>query len=473
MNALLAALLLAAAPPAPAQKAKELAAQKAWEELYLAYSSGDGAGVPEAQRRVISGALHKGCQALLEEDSVMAYSLGERAVVYEASAPALKCLARAARKTDQRAAAEAALRKGMELHAKDGGFGLELGKLLLEEQDAAGALAVLELVPKRSREAAEAQRLMQQARTQTTQEGSARTEAARIERKLFGTSAPPAPPDPMPGSESETVPALARNSQVETTRQPRQVNLAYQSGVDEQGRRTRTNGRFQIRYYNNDRDFGQRAEYEGRITDALDEAYHFTRRILGEGRETPLEVVIYTNAEFRATYGTTTARFVAGMYAANSMRINNGTELTQKVKGTIVHEYVHGAVTDFAGGTDQERLIPIWLNEGLAEYVQWRYMDMDGPDKELVHQLNSAIRNGKLPKLRSLNKGRLVSHRDPALAYAVSAIAVSELLKQGGPRLLLTLIKDLGRGISIDAGLVDHYGMTLEDLDRHVENALP
>jgi hypothetical protein len=472
MNALLAALLLAAAPPAPAQKAKELAAQKAWEELYLAYSSGDGAGVPEAQRRTLSSALHKGCEALLAEDPVMAYSLGERAVVYEASAPALKCLAHAARKTDQRAAAEAALRQGMQRHPKDGAFGLELGKLLMEEQDAAGALAVLDLVPKRSREAAEAKRLMQQARSQVTQEGSARTEAGRIERKLYGPKAPPPPPEPgIVESDSDTVPALAQNSQVGTG--TRQVNLTYQSGADPSGMRTRYNSRFHIRYHNNDRDFGQRAEYEGKIVDALDEAYHFTRRILGEGRETPLEVVIYTNAEFRATYGTTTARFVAGMYAANSMRINNGTELTQEVKSTIVHEYVHGAVTDFAGGTDEEQLIPIWLNEGLAEYVQWRYMDMDGPDKKMVHRLNSAIRDGKMPRLRSLATGRLVSHRDPALAYAVSAIAVSELLKQGGPRLLLTLIKDLGRGVTIDAGLIDHYGKTLEDLDKDIRNALP
>ncbi|HLL46017.1 MAG TPA: hypothetical protein VK399_04890, partial [Longimicrobiaceae bacterium] len=351
-------------------------------------------------------------------------------------------------------------------------FGLELGKLLMEEQDAAGALAVLEQVPKRSREAAEAKRLMQQARSQVTQEGSARVEAGRIERKLNGPKAPPPPPDPgIAESDADTVPALAQDSQVGTG--ARQVNLAYQSGVDEGGMRTRYNSRFHIRYYNNDRDFGQRAEYEGKIVGALDEAYHFTRRILGEGRESPLEVVLYTTAEFRATYGSSTARFVAGMYAANSMRINNGAELTQQVKSTIVHEYVHGAVTDFAGGTQRERNIPIWLNEGMAEYVQWRYLDKDGPDKKLVLRLNAAIRDGRMPKLRDLAKGRFVSYRDPELAYAVAAIAVQELLKQGGPRMLLTLVRDLGQGVTIDAAMLDHYGKTLEDLDWDIRNALP
>ena len=71
---LIAVLLLAAAPPA--QKAKELAAHKEWEELYLAFAAADPAAYPEPQRPQVAGPLLKGCEALLADDAVMAYSLG-------------------------------------------------------------------------------------------------------------------------------------------------------------------------------------------------------------------------------------------------------------------------------------------------------------------------------------------------------------------------------------------------------------
>ncbi len=481
MSALLAALLLAATPPAapapapaPAQKAKELAAKKAWEELYLAFSSGDAAGVPVAQRRPVSAALLKGCEALLQEDTVMAYSLGERAAVYEPSASALKCLARSARKTDQRAASEAALRKGMELHPRDGGFGLELGKLLMEGQDTAGAGAGLGQVPRRSREAAEAKRLLQQARAQNLQQGAARTEAARLERELYGpppsrSNAEPAPASGQPDVDL-TVPALATGSELDK----RTVDLTYRSGVDQDGMRIRKNSRFGIRYFNNDRDFGQRAEYEGKIAETLDEAYHFTRDLFGAARELPLDVVLYTAAEFRATFGRGTSRFVAGMYASNSMRINNGEELTREVKSTIVHEYVHAAVAEYCGGGRCEKHVPIWLNEGLAEYAQWRYMDRDEPDRDTLEQLKSAAKQGKLPTLRSLMNVRLVSTRNPRVSYAVCAIAAQELVRQGGSHKLLAFLREVGTGtLPFEEVLLDQYGKTLEELDKDVRNALP
>src|SRR4051794_10321509 len=101
---LLLPLLLTAAPSA--QKAQQLAKDKAWEDLYLAYSSADPKGYPDADRKAIAAPLLKGCEALAASDAVMAYSLGERAAAFEQSAGSLRCLARAALATDQRGAAE-------------------------------------------------------------------------------------------------------------------------------------------------------------------------------------------------------------------------------------------------------------------------------------------------------------------------------------------------------------------------------
>jgi hypothetical protein len=463
MRALLVAVVLAAAPPPSAQKAKELAASKSWEELYLAFASGDVKGVPEAQRRTISSALLKGCEALLEDDAVMAYSLGERAVAFEESAGALKCLARSARKTDQRASAEAALRKGLERHPKEGGFGLELGRLLLEEQDAAGALTVLEKVPPRSREAAEAKRLMQQARAKTNEEGEARKEAERLEKLMNGKTERRAP-----GSTGETVPAVGRK---EGKGEARPVSLTYESGTGPGGMRTRSNGRFTIRYFNNARDFGQRAEYEGRITAALDEAYDFTRSQIGETRERPVDVILYTREEFRLHFGPQYAQYIAGLYSQDAIRLNDAAELTQETRATLVHEYVHAVLDEYQGGARD--LLPVWLNEGLAEYVEWRYLGGEEPrNRHLRDKLRTLAKAGKLPRLGDLAEQSLMMSRSPDVAYATSATAVRELVRRGGADRFISFVREVGGGRPVEEALQERYGETLASLDEEVRDAL-
>ena len=68
---LLAALLSANPPPSPAQ-AQKLAAQRAWEDLYLAYTSADRKGYEAPQRGTIASSLLKGCAARVGSDAVMA-----------------------------------------------------------------------------------------------------------------------------------------------------------------------------------------------------------------------------------------------------------------------------------------------------------------------------------------------------------------------------------------------------------------
>src|SRR4029077_15915187 len=126
-------------------------------------------------------------------DAVMGYSLGERAVAFHPTAPALLCLARTGRASEQREASEQALRRGLKEFPKDGAFPLELGKQLLEDKDAAGAQAILKKVPKRSPQYTEAQQLLAQAKTTASEDAAARKEATAIETRIAkgqGGSAP-------------------------------------------------------------------------------------------------------------------------------------------------------------------------------------------------------------------------------------------------------------------------------------------
>ncbi|MDY7233019.1 peptidase MA family metallohydrolase [Hyalangium rubrum] len=453
MSPLLLALLLTAAPPP--QQAQQLAKAKKWEDLYLAYSSADPTGYSDEQRKAIAGPLLKGCEALVANDAVMAFSLGDRSVAFEETASGLRCLARAALATDQRGTAEEALRKGLERFPKEGAFGLELGKLLLGDKDAPGAIEALSKVPTKGPQAAEAKKLLQKAKSLSAEEGKARAEVENIERRMSGEG---------PGPRGSTQPAIARD---EGNTQP--TSLTYESGVGEDGMRTRANRRFVMKYFNNNRDFGQRAEYEGRVIATLEEAYEHTRSILGEAREGPVDVILYTRQEFRTHMGSSLANAAAGLYSDQAIRINDAAELTQQTKATLVHEYVHAAVDEFCGGGHR---LPTWLNEGLAEYVEWRYLGGDGPPVLVGNALRGAARAGRLPSLTALSQGALIQTSDPAMAYATSAVAVRELMNRGGAARLLALIRDVGQGTPFDQALQSQYGMDVAKLDEEVKSSL-
>ncbi|SET34019.1 peptidase MA family metallohydrolase [Stigmatella erecta] len=450
MSPHLLALVLAASPPL--ERAQQLAQQKAWEELYLAYATASPQDYPEAQRKAIAKPLLKGCEALLAGDAVMAYSLGERAVAFEETAPGLKCLVRAALGSDQRGTAEEALRKGLERFPKEGTFGLELGKLLLEDKDGPGAVAALTRVPPGAPQAGAARQLLQKARGLASEASQARSQAEAIERQMNGEA---------PGGGGTLQHAVATGTG--TTQ-----STGYGSSLGADGMRTRVNRRFVVKYFNNNRDFGQRADYEGRIVAALDEAYEHTRTMLGEARESPVDVVLYTREEFRTHRGEALAKVAAGLYSDQAIRINDAAELTQRTKATLVHEYVHAALDEICGGGHQ---LPTWLNEGLAEYVEWRYLGAEGPPRDIADMLQAAARGNKMPKLAKLSRNMLVSQANPALAYATSATAVRELINRGGASKLMALVRDVGQGTLFDQALQTHYGLDVARLDEDVQFA--
>lgn len=452
MRALILAALLSSAPPTPAD-AQKLATERAWDELYLAWAAVDPKGYGAPARRTIAASLLKGCDTLAPSDALMAYSLGERAVLFEETAPGLLCLARTSLATDQRGGAEEALRRGLAHFPKDGHFGVALGQLLLEDRDPAGALAVLRQVPPRSPEAAQARQLIQRAQGQESQQTGARAEAqaqARdVERRFSG--------------EDEAPRASAGGGDTS--------GLAYESSLGEDGMRTRANSHFVVKYFNNARDFSQRAEYENRIVSALDEAQHHTRQVLGEARDSPVDVVLYTREEFRTHQGGVMARAAAGLYAAGAIRINDAAELTPETRATLVHEYVHAVVDELAGDSGGAQ-VPVWLNEGLAEYVEWRYLGADRPPLLMANRLRGAAQGGQLPSLQQLSGQALIQQRDPGLAYALSAMVVRELLGQGGPGTLLGLVREVGRGAAFEDVLQRRYGRSVPELERSVKDAL-
>ncbi|MGV3623220.1 MAG: tetratricopeptide repeat protein [Archangium sp.] len=441
----LLALSLAAAPSAA--QATALAKAKSWEELYLGFAAVSADGVSKGDRPKIADALLKGCLALEGEDPVMAYSLGEKSIELTPTADALMCTAMSAKRTDQRGAAEDALRKGLTAFGKDGRFGLELGRLYIEDGQPGEAAAVLARVPPKSKESTEAKRLL----AGVSRESSVPIEGATPR----GTPVVEAPP--MPGRR-------------QPTELPRSTSNSYESITDESGHRIRQNQYFRFRYFNQARDFGQRADYEGRVQDALEESRVNVKRIFGVQREKPCDVILYSKAEFKLHHGERMAQAVAGFYSMDAIRMNDSAEISPRNRAVLVHEYVHAVMDELFNFNSDAA--PVWIHEGTAEFIEWRYLGSDDPPRNELAVLRQMAHNQELPSLRRLDGGPLVGMRNPSVMYALSAMAVKALVARRGMSAYVEFLEDCGRGTPWSQGIENHFGTTVERLDEELADEL-
>lgn len=459
MLALALSMTLAASPSAA--DAKRLAKAQSWEELYLAWAAIEPKGYGKKDAQAIGLALAQGCAALLGDDAVMAYGLGEKAAAFEPSADALYCLGLSGRRTEQRASAEGAFRTGMKRYAKDGRFPLELGRLLADEGDAAGALAALGRVPAKAKEAAEAKALAAQVKGAKANGSGDGAVAATTVRPPDDDDLELPPPSP------------ERRGGAPPPRPPSSTSLSglgYESSVDAEGRRVRQNSYFRFLYFNAKRDFGQRADYEGSVQAALEEARASAKRILGVSREQPVDVILYSRDEFRLHHGPQAAAAVAGFYSENAIRMNDSAEINQHNQVTLVHEYTHAVVDellDFNG-----RALPTWMQEGIAEFVEWRYQGQDRPEIALAKPLGQLARQKQLPSVATMSQGPLIGMRNPALAYALSGCAVKWMVQKAGMAEVIALIRDAGHGTPFPQAFEQHMGKDLASLDEELESDL-
>lgn len=442
MLATLLSLALTAGPTAA--QAAAFARGKQWEELYLAFAAATPDASPKADRGKIAQSLLAGCLALQGDDAVMAFSLGEKSVAFSPSADGLFCTALTAKRSDQRGAAEEALRQGIGTYPKEGRFSLELGRLYLEDGQPGEAASTLARVPARAKESGEAKRLIAQ--------------LARDSGESVG------------GPKTTRVEAASVTEASGSTELARATSRSYESSVDADGRRVRQNQYFRFYYFNSKRDFGQRAEYEGRVQGALEDARLTAQRLLGVAREKPVDVILYSREEFRLHHGPQAAQAVAGFYSEDAIRMNDSAEINDRNRSTLVHEYVH-AVMDELGSFNQ-RALPAWIHEGLAEYVEYRAEGADGPPRAFATALQQLALQGQLPRLADMSNGPLIATRNPGLSYALAAVAVRLLVERRGMAELVELIRDCGKGTPLAQALERRYGTTIALLDEELTSSL-
>ena len=125
--------------------------------------------------------------------------------------------------------------------------------------------------------------------------------------------------------------------------------------------------------------------------------------------------------------------------------------------GTSTHEIMHILV---GRATDGSILLPLWLNEGLAEYAN--------RDKTVTydHYLDWGIGTDNLKPLKQL----IVFPGDPNLtlvSYGQSRSVVKYLIDSFGKQKMELLLSNLSDGQIIDDALLTTYGFSLDGLDNN------
>jgi tetratricopeptide (TPR) repeat protein len=133
---------------------------------------------------------------------------------------------------------------------------------------------------------------------------------------------------------------------------------------------------------------------------------------------------------------------------------------------TLAHELVHYAVSSLT--RDQT---PVWLQEGLAKFLERRWRDM--PDAKLPpvmqHQLARALTTGKLISFDRMHPSmaKLPTAEDASLAFAEVVTAIASLHASGGMAALRTAVTAVRDGTDARTAVARASGGTWQEFERN------
>jgi tetratricopeptide (TPR) repeat protein len=132
---------------------------------------------------------------------------------------------------------------------------------------------------------------------------------------------------------------------------------------------------------------------------------------------------------------------------------------------SINHELVHYAVSTLTGDR-----APVWLQEGLAKFLERRWREPAGGriPPAMEHLLAKALHSGKLISFDAMHPSmaKLPSAEDATLAFAEVANAIAYLHSKGGMPALRDAIKRVAAGEDARAAVAAAAGGSWTDFER-------
>lgn len=198
-----------------------------------------------------------------------------------------------------------------------------------------------------------------------------------------------------------------------------------------------------------------------RLAEAAKESMDLMGPITGSETETPIFVTLYNNnAEMIGAVSARSATISRELITEGQAFFDHSVVLVlsgSRDIGTLTHELTHILVGRAAGGSNA--LVPLWLNEGLAEYGNL--------DKGLsyVYYLDWAIDTGRLIPFSRLQ----TFPGEPNMvivSYGQSRNFVEYLIETYGPDKIAETIASIAEGRSGDIAIRNVYGKTVQQLDN-------
>ena len=177
-----------------------------------------------------------------------------------------------------------------------------------------------------------------------------------------------------------------------------------------------------------------------------------------------IAVIVYDMQTFRSTISH--APSWSGALYDGKMRIPISTRRDNiKIAETsIYHEYTHAVIHAIANGH-----CPLWVNEGIAEYIEYKYGIPPSID-----YLKSAYAQKKIPPWNALNSAFSQHNTDFVnLGYQQAYSIIFYFVKHYKFRKINTLLKHLSKEIPLDAALKQTYRYKAERLEEKWLRWLP
>lgn len=189
----------------------------------------------------------------------------------------------------------------------------------------------------------------------------------------------------------------------------------------------------------------------------LEEAYQKIGADFGFYPEEKVGVVLYSNKEFKDV--TRAPSWTGALYDGRiKVPIGGIRQRTGDLERVLFHEYTHALVNKLSNSRT-----PIWLHEGLAQLEEGASTGTSD-----FSSLKSSGFN--LKRLEGSFMG--LSATDARIAYKVSLAAVEYLDREYGVHSVTTLLKELGKGKSMNDAFFYTYSMSYEQFNQSFLNSL-
>jgi len=203
--------------------------------------------------------------------------------------------------------------------------------------------------------------------------------------------------------------------------------------------------------------------FEQQVLEELERAYDALGDWYALRPRRKIEVVVYDPQRFDAAFAGR-FRFPAAGFYHGVIRVRGDTRLTRALSRVLHHELLHAALDAEAPSL----ILPGWVNEGTAEWFEWREAGKRGLSGRERAALAELARAGHLHSLETLSMASFggLGADAAGVAYLESYALIDFLARRGGEASLARFVAELIRSRHLDRALRRVYRLDAEQLER-------